>query len=369
MAQDYVGSNNLNLLVPSGQFGTRITGGKDSASPRYIFTRLQQNVKTLFNEHDNVLLEYLDDDGMTIEPKYYIPILPMILVNGSEGIGTGYSTNIPCYNPDDIIANLKRLIDSDGKADLKPMFPWYKGFTGTIELEEDNRYITTGIWKRVVNTVEITELPIGKWTQNYKEFLETLVESGEILDYRNGSDDKIVFFKIMFQKTVIDDLEAKDEIVKKLKLTSYINTTNMHVFDETCCIRKISCPEEIIYRFYKVRKEHYISRKKYLIEKLSSEYTLLESKIRFITLVIEEKIIVFNKKKDFIVKQIVEITPPLLKVNENYDYLLDLKIWTLTEEKIKDFETKMRSMFMELEVLKSKSIHEMWDSELRKLIY
>jgi len=367
MAQDYVGSNNINLLVPSGQFGTRITGGKDSASPRYIFTRLQQNVKILFNEHDNVLLDYLDDDGMSIEPKYYIPIIPMILVNGSEGIGTGYSTNIPCYNPDDIVANLKRLIDSDGEAELRPMFPWYRGFSGTIELEEDNRYLTTGVWKREVNSIIVSELPIGKWTQNYKEFLETLVESGEILDYRNGSDDKTVYFKVIFQKTVLDELEAKDEVVKKLKLTTYINTSNMHVFDEMCTIRKISCPEEIIYRFYKVRKEHYISRKKYLIEKLSSEYNLLESKIRFIKLVIEEKIIIFNKKKDFIVKQLLAVEPPLLKVNETFDYLLDLKIWTLTEEKIKDLETKMKSMFSELELLKAKSINEMWDSELRSL--
>jgi len=367
MAQDFVGSNNINLLVPSGQFGTRLLCGKDSASPRYIFTHLQSITKVLFNEHDNVLLDYLDDDGMKIEPKYYIPIIPMILVNGSEGIGTGYSTNIPCYNPDDIIANLKRLIDNDGNADLKPMIPWYRGFMGSIELEEENRYISTGVWKRTLNSIEISELPIGKWTQNYKEFLETLLESNEILDYKNNSDDKKVYFKVVFQKTVLDELEAKNEIVKKLKLTTVINTSNMHVFDENCTIRKMSCPEEIIYRFYKVRKEHYISRKKYLIEKLSSEYNLLESKIRFIKLVIEEKIVLFNKKKDFIVEQIKKVNPPLIKVNESWDYLLDLKIHVLTEEKIKDFENKMKSMSMELTTLKETSINSLWNTELKKL--
>jgi DNA topoisomerase-2 len=252
MAQDFVGSNNLNLLSPSGQFGTRILGGKDSASPRYIFTHLQPIVKTLFNEHDNLLLDYLDDDGMKIEPKYFIPILPMILINGAEGIGTGYSTNIPCYNPDDVIANLKRLIDSDGKAELRPMVPWYRGFTGTIYQEttenSPDKFITTGVWKRTNNYIEITELPIGKWTQNYKEFLESLVESGDILDYKNGSDDRVVYFKVIFQKTTIDALDDTG-IIKKLKLTSTINTSNMHVFDEKCTIRKISCPEEIIFRF------------------------------------------------------------------------------------------------------------------------
>ena len=362
MAQDFVGSNNINLLVPSGQFGTRITGGKDSASPRYIFTKLQSIVKTLFNEHDNFLLDYLDDDGMSIEPKYYIPIIPMLLVNGSEGIGTGYSTNIPCYNPVDIIANLNKLIDSNGEAELTPMKPWYRGFTGTIELEESTRYITTGVWKREINSIIVSELPIGKWTQNYKEFLETLVDSGEILDYRNGSDDKSIYFKVIFQKTVLDLLEAKGEIVKKLKLTSYINTSNMHVFDEKCEIRKINSPEEIIDRFYKVRKEHFVKRKAYLIEKLNFEYTLLESKIKFIKLVIDSKIIIFNKKKDFIVKQIS--VHSLLKIDDSWDYLLDLKIWTLTEEKIKDLETKMKSMSTELETLRLLSINTLWKSEI-----
>jgi len=364
MAQDFIGSNNMNLMVPSGQFGTRLMGGKDSASPRYIFTHLQPFVKNLFNEHDNVLLDYLDDDGMSIEPKYYIPILPMILINGSEGIGTGYSTNIPCYNPADIIANLNKLIESNGEADLTPMTPWYRGFTGTIVLEEDHRYLTTGVWKRVLNSIEITELPIGKWTQTYKEFLETLVETGDILDYKNNSDDKSVYFKVIYQKTVLDEMEAKNEITKKLKLTSYINTSNIHVFDENCMIRKVHTPEEIIDRFYIVRKQHFIKRKKYLVEKLSSEHALLESKIRFIKLVIEEKIILFNKKKDFIVKQLLAVEPPLLKINGTWDYLLDLKLYVLTEEKINDLKTKMKNMSIELETLKGTSIETMWKSEL-----
>ena len=367
MAQEFVGSNNLNLLSPSGQFGTRILGGKDSASPRYIFTHLQPIVKTLFNEHDNLLLDYLDDDGMKIEPKYFIPILPMILINGAEGIGTGYSTNIPCYNPDDVIANLKRLIDSDGKAELRPMVPWYRGFTGTIYQEttenSPDKFITTGVWKRTNNYIEITELPIGKWTQNYKEFLESLVESGDILDYKNGSDDRVVYFKVIFQKTVIDALDDAG-IIKKLKLTSTINTSNMHVFDEKCTIRKISCPEEIIFRFYNVRKDHYIKRKKYLVEKLTQEFALLESKIRFIQLVISEEVVVFNKKKDFIIKQLFTIDPPLMKVDNSWDYLLDLKIHFLTEEKIEELKQKMKMMNIELETLKSTSINTLWNSEL-----
>ena len=136
----------------------------------------------------------------------------------------------------------------------------------------------------------------------------------------------------------------------------------MHVFDEKCEIRKINSPEEIIDRFYKVRKEHFVKRKAYLIEKLNFESTVLESKIKFIKLVIDSKIIIFNKKKDFIVKQIS--VHSLLKIDDSWDYLLDLKIWTLTEEKIKDLETKMKSMSTELETLRLLSINTLWKSEI-----
>jgi len=362
MAQDFVGSNNINLLMPSGQFGTRILGGKDSASPRYIFTRLNPITKILFNEHDSKLLDYLDDDGQSIEPKFYVPIIPMLLVNGSEGIGTGYSTNIPCYNPDNIIANLKILIDTDGKGEQLEMTPWYKGFKGTIEKESEFKYITTGVYS-IINptTIEITELPIGKWTQTYKEFLESLIEANDIIDYKNNSDDTKVSFKIIMQKIVIDSL-SKEDIIKKLKLTSSINTSNMHVFDNHCKIRKVNSPEEIIYRFYQVRKDLFIKRKKYLIDTLNKNLSLLESKIKFIKLVIDSKIIVFNKKKDFIIKQINNFD--LLKVGGNYDYLLDLKLWTLTAEKIESLEKQCKDMQSELSTLKSSTIQQMWKSEL-----
>jgi len=367
MAQDYVGSNNINLLEPIGQFGTRLQGGKDSGSPRYIFTRLTSNVKTLFNEYDNLLLEYLDDDGLSIEPKYYIPIIPLILVNGSEGIGTGYSTNIPCYNPKDIIHNLKLLINNPD-TELREMVPWYAGFKGTIVKESDNKYISTGVWNRGSPTsIEVTELPIGKWTQTYKEFLESLLETNEIIDYKNNCDDTKISFKIVMQKTIIDDLITKNELVKKLKLTSSINTSNMHVFDADCKIRKISCPEEIIYRFYKVRSTHFVKRKKYLIDTLSAELKIFDSKVKFIKYVISEKIVVFNKKKADIVAQIEKVGD-ICKVNDSYDYLLELKLWTLTQERIAELIAKMEALADKLENVKKTSTAQMWTSELDLLV-
>jgi DNA topoisomerase-2 len=135
MAQNYVGSNNISLLEPIGQFGTRLQGGKDAASTRYIFTKMSPLARVCFSPHDDQLLSYLNDDGQSIEPKWYIPVLPMVLVNGSDGIGTGWSSSIPTYNPADIIANIRSKL-SDRSYEFQSMTPWYKGFTGQVVPKE-----------------------------------------------------------------------------------------------------------------------------------------------------------------------------------------------------------------------------------------
>lgn len=166
MAQDFVGSNNVNLLFPSGQFGTRIQGGKDAASPRYVFTRLSTITRHIFIEDDDHLLTHLYDDGQRIEPEWYAPIIPMVLVNGSEGIGTGWSTMIPNFSPIHIIKNLQRKLDG---LPYHKMHPWYKGFRGHIEEISAEKYRICGrIQKIDPETLHITELPIGMWTQTYK---------------------------------------------------------------------------------------------------------------------------------------------------------------------------------------------------------
>lgn len=180
LAQNFVGSNNINLLEPRGQFGTRLAGGKDSASPRYIFTKMSPLTRLIFHPHDDPLLKHEYDDNQKIEPVWYIPIIPMVLVNGGEGIGTGWSTKIPNYNPREIVRNLRRMIE--GEEPLN-MIPSYKNFRGTIEDGGEHRYFCSGEIAITSNDkLEITELPVGTWTQNYKEqVLETLLHGEFIL--------------------------------------------------------------------------------------------------------------------------------------------------------------------------------------------
>jgi hypothetical protein len=152
MAQDFVGSNNINLLEPRGQFGTRLAGGKDAASPRYIFTCLSPIARLLFPEVDDPQLNYLEDDGVVIEPKFFCPILPLLLINGVQGIGTGWSSNIPSHNALDLLDHVRARLNEQ---DILPVIrPWVRGFKGILEIKDDKTgYRSVGIVK--VNMVVI----------------------------------------------------------------------------------------------------------------------------------------------------------------------------------------------------------------------
>ncbi|XP_074306314.1 DNA topoisomerase 2-like [Silene latifolia] len=244
MAQNYVGSNNVNLLIPNGQFGTRYLGGKDGVKAkyaRYMNTKLADVTRCIFPKEDDVLLDYLKENGLQIEPLWYLPIIPMVLVNGSQGIGTGSTTFIPNYNPRDIIANIRRLINNES---LEPMDPWYKNFKGTIQRIVSRKksgvtYTVTGTIDLVDGHVEgddedetdvkllITELPIRKWTQDYHKFVETMEKDGFIKRFDNGCFNEAVEFTIVLSKRNYN-LARQEGLVKKFKLTTSSKQYHIH---------------------------------------------------------------------------------------------------------------------------------------------
>ena len=180
MAQNYVGSNNINLFNPNGQFGTRLApSGKDSASERYIFTQLNSLTRLIFPEIDDKILTYLDDDGQIVEPIYYAPIIPMILVNGSKGIGTGFSTDIMCHNPLEIIAYIKDKLNATNLE--LTVNPYYEGFKGEIIKITETKYLIKGVYSVSGNKVHVTELPVGFATDDYKQYLEELIENNKTI--------------------------------------------------------------------------------------------------------------------------------------------------------------------------------------------
>ena len=378
LAQNFVGSNNINLLEPVGQFGTRLQGGKDAASPRYIFTHLSQFARLLYREEDDALLNFLNDDGQPIEPEWYLPIIPMVLVNGGEGIGTGWSTFIPNYNPLDIVSNLKRLINGEQPEE---MHPWYNGFNGEISLQSPGKYLVKGKWNRINDQmIEVTELPIGSWTQTYKEMLEEMMNStegkpAEIKDFTEYHTDTAVHFRITIPKeTSLND----SEIEKKFKLTSTINIGNLVTFDRSGRIHKYSDPLTILSDFYDTRLDYYHKRKEHLVSVLERTWTILDSKARFIRQVISGEIVVAKRTKENIISQIVanqyfNTATTSAKGSEEgdvsasfggFEYLLSMPIHSLSSERISKLEEERKGKELELKNLLAKTPKDLWLADL-----
>ncbi|CAE8649170.1 unnamed protein product, partial [Polarella glacialis] len=277
---------------------------KDHASARYIYTRLTNLTRLIFSQLDDAVLSYQDEDGQRIEPHWYVPVIPLVLVNGAQGIGTGWSTDVPNYDPREIIANLRLFIK---KQKMKPMRPWYRGFSGVIKPAGKGKYEVTGVCEATDKGIEITELPLKKWTQDYKEFLQTMLPGSDkpskmqVQDVREyHTENKVHFVVKMNDETMA---AAKQQgIVKAMKLEGSISETNMVLFDHQGCIKRYKNALEIIEEFAGVRWKYYEIRKKYLIDKLTLERNLLSNRARFIGMIVTGKLIVNNRKKDDLVK-------------------------------------------------------------------
>jgi DNA topoisomerase-2 len=389
MAQIFVGTNNINLLVPNGQFGTRIQGGEDSSSPRYIYTLLSKLTRLLFKEEDNAILNYLDDDGVSIEPEFYIPIIPTILVNGAIGIGTGYSTNVPQFNPEDIIKvylmlikeikdNIGDILDENQinsaielirEKELDELYPYYLGFKGEIYKNEKGTYNSKGVYKWINNsTLEITELPIGTWTENYKEFLEDLITKNNpnLKSFESHYTAKNVKFILKLIDNAKEILDEK--ILSDFNLTSSKNLSlnNLHLFTSKGNIKKYQNTVEILKEWSYVRIKKYQERKEHQLKEMEDDYLILSAKIRFIIEVIEGTIIIMNKKLKEVEEQLIEKS--YYKYEDGYEYLLKMPISQLTIEKKENLEKEVEKLKNSIDNLKQTSIMDIWENELKVLL-
>ncbi len=443
MAQDFIGSNNINLLVPNGQFGTRIKGGDDAASPRYIFTHLSNITFVLFDENDSPILNHLYDDGSKIEPEKYIPILPTVLINGTDGIGTGFRSKIPCYNPKDIFSQIKNRLELENNEEsfepFEPIHPWYNKFEGTIEIvdsiskdfnDDDSvdssdsgdfrKYIAKGKYTITGDTIRITELPVGVWTQDYKEFIENAIlehsemdkqekkdkkkkddDSSEtvkttkskapkkkynlpIVSYDNHCTDEKVNFLIKLEKDFLKTLSV-DDILKRFRLTKVLTTSSMYLYNDKGEIQHYKTPEEIMEEFYTVRLEFYQKRKDYLLQKLMRECIILENKVKFVQAVLDDKIKwnLPEEEIETILKDLglnrldtedfnlgIDIVTRIPKVGYetkvSFDYLLEMKIRSLTKEKVQALMKEYEEKLVEYDLLEAKKITQIWLDDLQQ---
>ncbi|KAK2606090.1 DNA topoisomerase 2 [Conoideocrella luteorostrata] len=405
LAQNFVGSNNINILEPSGNFGSRLAGGSDAASPRYTFTRLTPFAKKIFSPLDEASLKHQYDDDNRIEPEVYSPIIPMVLVNGADGIGTGWSTSIPNYHPEEIVKNLKRRMGrlDENDAEEKPfetMTPWFRGWKGNAELAGPERYKFNGIAyqnEQNPNEIVITELPIRMWTDDFKAKLEKVISGVDgpswIKDYKEFNDHKTVHFEIMVDEKHIPKI-LEEGLLERFKLTKQVATSNLVAFDTRGQIRKYEKVEDILEEYYAHRLDMYSDRKQYWLGVYHADFRKYKNQVRFIREVNDGTLVVAKKKKVVLVQELrernYEAFPPGVKGNKStgdegdksdnendgeddvaavsgardFDYLLGMPIWALTAERIDKLNNAIAAKKAEHEALLAKSEKDLWCADL-----
>lgn len=355
MAQDFPGANNMPYLDPIGQFGSRI--GPDASAPRYIFTRLNENFRKIFRKEDEMILNYLEDDGAQIEPDYYLPIIPNVLINGAEGMGTGFACKILGYNPEDI--RRECLAALDPKAKRTQLIPWYRGFTGKVEKNSEGQAVFTGCLE-VVNTttIRITELPIGSYTKAYREVLNSLEEKGIIKDYSDDSKESFTKFTVKCPRETTSN--SYEELLKLFKLVAR-ESENVTVWTDSNRLRKFASVDDLLTWFVDFRTKKYEVRRQKLIEQYSANLELANEKIRFI------KFYIANAKW-FSTSTKAEIEERLAKEKfVHIDELMSIRVYNLTKDQIEKLEAEIVEIQKLIDFYQTTTAQKMYAKELKEL--
>ena len=409
MAQNFVGSNNINLFEPNGQFGTRCAGGSDSASERYIFTQLNRLTRLIYRQEDDAVLSYIDDDGQMVEPVYYAPAIPMILVNGSKGIGTGFSTDIMPHNPVQIIAYIRAMLKDcgSGTGDRPTIEPYFKGFKGTIKnigggggapAPASAKYLIKGTYEIIADRkVRITELPIGTWTDDYKQFLEKLMDGPAdkekagggggaaaaatapvLKEYTDMSTDAVVDITVTFHPTyphtpkdlqavIIDADAGTNKLEKLLGLFTTQSTTNMNLFDAREKLRKYTDIYDIIEDYYVERLALYSKRKTAMLAQLGNELRVLTNRARYIQEVLDDKLELRRQTKEAIQAKMTEHGYEHIDGDTEYKYLLKMPMDSVTDENVKHLLAERDSKRAQHQQLTDTTIQALWTKDLDEL--
>ncbi len=359
LGQDFPGTNNIPLLQKKGNFGTRFS--QEASASRYIYTYGTSQFFELFRKDDTPILKHQFFEGQQIEPMFYVPTLPILLVNGSEGVSSGFAQKILPRNPDDV----KKYIISKiaGKQPRTKLVPYYNGFKGTIEQGENgSQWLIKGVLKIIgINKVEITEVPIGYDLKSYIDVLDDLEDKRVIQGYRDKSEDDNFLFEVTIPSK---DLKAwpMDELMNKLKLIKKVSE-NYTVIDENNKIVVYDTAEEIMDHYIRVKLVSLADRKEFMKERLEEEIRYDYSKYLFIKMIVDNKLIVSKRKKADIIKDLDKVKDILTK-DDSYDYLLNMNILSLTEERMSKLESDIKQKKNELDQLIKKTIEQLWSEEI-----
>jgi DNA topoisomerase-2 len=358
MAQRF--KNNAPLLEEDGQFGS--LRSPQAGAPRYIGTKLSDNFRLLYKDFE--LLEYKEEEGELIEPKYFLPIIPTVLLNGSSGIAVGFASNILNRDVKSLVESCQRVLMDKKPGDIKPHL---NGFLGDFIQDSENhkKWIIRGKFQRInSSTVKITELPPSMTYEKYEEVLDKLVDDKLIVAYDDNCKDNIDY-TIKFTRVDLEKLDD-DRLIKFLKLEES-STEIYSTLDEWGKLKIFESTEEIIDYFVQFRLKYYTKRKQFILDKLNRELKVLSNRGRFIKAILDGKIVVNNVAKLEIIKQIEKLG--LETIDDSYDYLLRMPIYSLTKEmfeRLKEDFVSKKEEIKKMEETDPKDMYLLDLSELKK---
>lgn len=362
MAKNYPGTNNIPLLDREGNFGSRFI--PDASAPRYIYTNGSKELFKLFNKDDTEILDKQYFEGNEIEPKFYLPVLPILLINGSDGIASGFKQVILPRNP----KKIKQYILDHLNNNLRPkssnsLEPYFEGFTGTVELgKTDRQWLIKGAIKRIsITKIEITEIPVGIALKDYLSILDDLEDNKVILGYKDKSENNIFNFEVSFLSSTLKSM-TDDELLNTLGLVKTVSEIYTAI-NADMRVQVFDSAKEIIDYYIGVKMKYLQKRKDHLLQKMDSDIRFDTSKYLFIKNIVEDKLIINKRKKDDIVKDLAKIENIITR-DDSYDYLLNMSIQSLTEERMKRLLQDIKETKTKLDVISNTSLEKMWQDEL-----
>jgi DNA gyrase/topoisomerase IV subunit A len=358
LAQDFPNTNNLPLFLGKGQFGSRINA-KPSAA-RYVKIKLAPIFRQIFSKADDLILEYNVSNGMKVEPKYLIPILPITLVNGAQGMGTGHATDICLYNPVEV---RKMILDMlNGKEVVQhTLVPWWKGYTGEVARDDDTGQVTTTgkyeIKRGRTLTIKITELPVWTTGEAYTSFLKELIEKEKIIDFVDQTDKNGFDYTVQ----VARDFDLDDENIKKFFRLVGRTTENLTVWNGEGQLVRYDSIEDMLVEWVNWRLDRYEDRRLALIKKTADDIAWANLKVRFI------RYYLANTKyfRDTPNKELIATL-----VSEGFtrhDELLAMPMRNLTHDKIKELEKDIEDLKVEKAAYEATDNATMFITELKAL--
>jgi DNA topoisomerase-2 len=354
MAQDFPGANNIPYVDPIGQFGSRIS--PDASAPRYIFTRLNDNFRKIFKKDDELILNYLEDDGAQIEPDYYLPVLPNVLINGAKGMGTGFACTILNYDAEQVRQQCIAALDPKGKREK--LIPFYKGFKGTITKDFDQTVFTGCLEVVNTTTIKISELPIGSYTKAYREVLNVLEEKAIIKGYEDDSKESFTLFTVKCPRETTN--ATQEELLKQFKLIAK-ETENVTVWLDNGRLKKFESVDDLLSWFVQFRVGKYEQRRLKLIELTEADLILAKEKIRFIKFYIANAKWFSTSKKADIEERLTK--EKFVQIAE----LMSIRVYNLTKDQIEKLEADIIGLDTLLESYKTTTAQKMYMKELKEL--